>query len=190
MDEPVIYNKTCRFCNQEYTSTSRNQRYCSEVCAEKAKKVRLAKQKKAKARQKKYADSKELQRLLARAYSLSQDLGALIPHVCPHTVGSSRPCEGPLQLHHKDKNPFNISLSNLVWVCRAEHEYLDPRDEDRSIIEILQASLESNDPQQTFNTLVYDPDNALHKVRARERKEARDLNGLQGQNDKSSDKEI
>lgn len=170
----VIYTKTCRFCNQEYTSTSRNQRYCSQECSDKAQKKREAQRKKASARHKRYEKNKEIERLLARSYAIAQELGNLIPKVCQHTVGPDKPCEGKLELHHKDKNPFNNSLSNLCWCCRNEHEHLDPRDEDRSIVEIIARCVQTEDPQEEFQKLVYDEETAEHRTKAEERKEARE----------------
>lgn len=182
----VIYNKTCRFCNQEYQSTSRNQRYCSSECAEKAQKKRLAQKKKSKVRHERYEKNKDIERLLARSYAIAQELGLMIPKVCAHTVGSSKPCEGKLELHHRDKNPFNNSLSNLCWCCRNEHEHLDPRDEDRSIVEIIARCVESDNPQEEFIKLVYDEENAEHTTRARERREARELKNQGGQRDEQN----
>lgn len=34
-------------------------------------------------------------------------------------------CKGPLQVHHKDKNPLNNNSKNLMTLCVAHHRFIE-----------------------------------------------------------------
>ena len=114
----VEYSKKCKLCGREFTSTSRNTRYCSEECFEKAQRANKARQKKLKKRREDYDNNVVFQRLLSRAYALSQAVAEeCVTKECALCGrDSTHVCEGSLELHHKDSNPFNISIDNLVWL--------------------------------------------------------------------------
>lgn len=157
MDEAVqVYQKVCRYCGKDYTSASRNQRYCSEECCAKAQQKNKSKAKKSRKRRKAYDENKELNRLIARAYTLAQALGELLPKECAHKHIPSHVCSGPMELHHRDGNPFNNSLSNLVWVCRRAHEDEQKKLPEFSMVAILKEAILQDNPQAVFHELVYE----------------------------------
>lgn len=159
MDEEkvvTIYKKVCRYCGKEYESPSRNQRYCSQECCDKAQVVKKKKDRKCAKKRKAYDENKELNRLLSRAYSLAGAIGELMPKVCAHAGEPGHVCSGPMELHHKDGNPLNNSPSNLVWVCRKAHEEEQQKLPEFSMVNILKECFLQDSPQDCFNELVYE----------------------------------
>jgi hypothetical protein len=119
--EEVIYNKICKYCGKEYQSSSRNARYCCQECCDKAQ-VKRKKQNKVRAKKRKaYDENKEINRALTKAYSLAHTVAKLygIPKVC---CCADEHCNGPLELNHKDLNPFNNSPWNLEYRCLHHHK--------------------------------------------------------------------
>lgn len=125
MEEKAIYNKICKYCGKEYTSTSRNQKYCCQECSDKAQKKNKAIKKKRARKRKEYDDNREINQALSTAYTLAHKVSDLfmIPKVCAYSMFSSTSgdCSGGMELHHKDGNPFNDSPDNLVYLCRCHH---------------------------------------------------------------------
>lgn len=50
-------------------------------------------------------------------------LASGVPYACVHCKGA-RGGTGRLDCHHRDEDPFNNDLENLVWLCRSCHEEL------------------------------------------------------------------
>ena len=118
-----VYEKICKNmkCNCEYLSDSRNQKYCSDDCAEYMKGIVKKKTKKRAVRRKEYDKNKEINRALSKAYSLCETVFELyqIPKVC---VCEGPDCKGPLERNHKDLNPFNNAPWNLEYRCKSHHK--------------------------------------------------------------------
>lgn len=154
--EPTIYNKVCKYCGKEYTSVSRNQRYCSQECCDKAQVVNKKKAKKQAKKRKAYNENVEMNRLLSRAYSLAGAIGEHLPKVCAHKDVPGHVCSGPMELHHRDGNPFNNSPDNLVWLCRKAHEEEQQKLPEFSMPAILKEAFLQDSPQDCFHELVYE----------------------------------
>lgn len=149
--EEVIYNKVCKYCGKEYTSSSRNQRYCSDECSKKAQKKNRAKGKRAIKRRDAYDLDKELNRLIARAYSLTASVAdQLIPCECCMKGVPGHECSGPLEVYHLDSNPLNISPDNLVRLCRAGHEEFQKELPEVSLVSILREAKHQEKPGAVF----------------------------------------
>jgi len=109
------WEKTCAYCHKTYVTTSRKQRYCSDVCCKKAQ-AKHVKQ------QREYRETKEIQRLSARAHAVGvevlQQLERLgeLEHKCVQ-CGSTE----SLQCHHKNLDFLNNSVSNIEWRCPKCH---------------------------------------------------------------------
>lgn len=123
------YKKICKYCNKEYESDSRNQRYCSDKCCAKAQEKNY-KVKKTRARKRReYSKTQEIQRALAQAYTLAHKVAEAfgIPKVCYCKLNGEcdqegNECSGELELHHEDSNPFNNSPWNLHYYCAKHHK--------------------------------------------------------------------
>lgn len=111
----TVYHKTCKCCGKEFESEARNTRYCSQACCDKMQKVGKAKAKKCAKRRKAYDEDKELQRLIGRAYSLTQAIGELLPK--PDDFS-----EETYELHHGLCDPFNMNPLQLFWAKKGDHE--------------------------------------------------------------------
>lgn len=124
----ALYKKKCVYCGKEYESTSRNQRYCSQECCDKAQ-VKNYKQKKTRARKRReYTKTQEIQKALAQAYALAHRVADVygIPKVCQcrlsGEVSENNECSGDLELHHRDSDPFNNAPWNLGYWCEKHHK--------------------------------------------------------------------
>lgn len=120
--EPV-YEKECQDpkCGKKFWTTSRNQKYCCTECQQRMKVVVKKKSKRKAERRKAYDANAEINRTLSACYGLAHkvaDLYELPKRCCCHGYG----CEGPLQLHHKNNNPFDNSPDNLVYACASHHK--------------------------------------------------------------------
>lgn len=144
----MAYKKKCVYCGADYESESRNQRYCSEECCQKAQEKNY-KQKKTRARKRReYDRNKEINRGLSQAYSLAHRVAELwkIPMVCTCVLEGQDiekdPCSGDLELHHKDGNPFNNAPWNLGWYCNHHHSVVHTQMEDINVVEVYSRLLE------------------------------------------------
>lgn len=45
----------------------------------------------------------------------------LLKHRAPVCTKASSRCRPPVDCHHRDENPHNDALANLVWLCRYHH---------------------------------------------------------------------
>lgn len=117
-----LFKKTCKYCDKEFESESRNTRYCSDECCQKAQKKRVSQNKTRKRKRQEYDENREINRALSVAYNLAHKVADLyeIPKVCCHQHLEGE-CKGDLQLHHHDSNPFNNSPWNLGWSCNGHH---------------------------------------------------------------------
>lgn len=107
----ITYIKICPCCRKQYTTTSRNQKFCSTECNKKY----AAKQK---ARKKEYEQNKELKRLDSRAHSLSTAVVRQLVAMGLREWKCERcgKVEG-LEVHHSDLNPYNATPANLKVLC-------------------------------------------------------------------------
>lgn len=116
-----MYRKICKVCKRPFKSKARNTQYCSKSCIKKRSASRVKLSKKRESRRLKYQEDKDINRLIQRAYALAILIGdVFIKRMCA-SVEVGHVCEGALELHHIDHNPFNNSLDNLVWLCKKSH---------------------------------------------------------------------
>ena len=95
----AVYKKVCKYCGSGYESDSRNQRYCSTDCCEKAQVVLKKKTKKRAVKRKEYDKNKEINRALSVAHNLCEKVFELfrIPRVCMcKELGLEGECSGQL----------------------------------------------------------------------------------------------
>lgn len=144
----TVYNKVCRYCGKDYTSTSRNKKYCSQECSDKAQKKNKAIKKKRARKRKEYDENREINQALASAYTLAHKVADLfmIPKECSHDVfqNTSGECTGGMELHHKDGNPFNNSPDNLVYLCKSHHGQVHS-DKTRVVMNVVETYKECLD---------------------------------------------
>ena len=136
-----MYNKKCRYCGKEFESESRNTRYCSTDCCDKAQ-TKMKKVKKQRERKRTlYHEDKDVSRLVSRAYALSQDMAEIfIPKVCadPDCECHKLPViEVEFELHHKDCNPFHITFENMEWRCEKAHKRVHTTLPNVNMLEVL-----------------------------------------------------
>ena len=135
----MAYQKTCVICGNSFESESRNTRYCCEACAAKGAKKASRRRKLKSIRSESYASDKEINQLVQRAYTLSREIATMfIPKECSCT-DHGHVCEGDLECHHIDHNPFNMHPSNLRWLCKKAHAELHSREEDCDFMGELKA---------------------------------------------------
>lgn len=156
MDGKPVFNKTCPICHNAFTSTARNTKYCCEECAKKGS-VQVRKTSKARKKRRKKIESSDMNKLIQqatnRAYSLAQLIGDMfIPFECG-CKEEGHVCEGPLHLHHKDRNPFNNSLDNLVFLCEKAHDAEHAGNKTNAFSESLRISYKNKKRQQGSNTV-------------------------------------
>ena len=135
----MSFNKVCKICGVNFKSESSSTKYCSDKCKKKgAKKLRRSrKMKHIKALQR--GDDSEISSLIAEAYRLSRKVAKLtLAKKCVFTK-EDHSCEGELEVHHKDHNPFNARPENLCWVCEKAHKEIHSIEEDCSVIDELKA---------------------------------------------------
>lgn len=141
-----FYRKSCHICGREFFDTSRNSKYCSDECAEKAL-VKVNKRNKTRRiRRKAYDENREINRALSKAYALAHDVAKLykIPKICACKEFGfiDHICKGPLQLHHKNLNPFDNSPGNLIWVCNSVHKSIHDKLGDVNMVDLYNKSLD------------------------------------------------
>ena len=139
----TVYKKVCKDpkCNCTYWTTSRNQKYHSVECQERMKVVVKKKSARKAKRRAEYDENAEINRTLSSCYTLAHKVADLykIPRRCTcHGKG----CNGPLQLHHKDGNPFNNSPWNLEWLCASHHKRLHDTIPDINMVVLYNQCLE------------------------------------------------
>lgn len=151
MESRTLYNKICKYekCGKEFTSEARNTRYCSDDCCSKAQVLNRSKNRRLKKRRDKYDELKEFNRLISRAYSLANSIGQYLPKECAD-IGDGHVCEGPMEIHHKDMNPFNNSPLNLEWRCRKSHVEKHSKLPRLSVAEILNEAFRQPNPYAVF----------------------------------------
>lgn len=142
MSEQIIYKKKCVYCGKEYESTSRNSRYCCQECCDKAQ-IKNKKVKKTRARKRKeYDENKEINRALTKAYALAHAVADLyqIPKVC---CCADENCKGPLELNHKDLDPFNNEPWNLEYRCKSHHKAWHDTQGDVNMVETYNEAVDA-----------------------------------------------
>lgn len=138
----MMYNKVCKYCGNEYTSESRNSRYCSKECCDKAQVVRKKKGKVRARKRKEYHENEEINRALTKAYSLCSAVMELyrIPKVC---VCADETCSGDLQRHHKDLNVWNNSPNNLEYRCVHHHSQVHTTMPDINMVDTYNEAVDA-----------------------------------------------
>lgn len=133
------FNKTCVHCGKEFTSTSRNKRYCSDTCLEKAQKKLKSTRKRQAKKRREYNLSREINKVLSRAYSLAHSVALImgIEEKCGcKSMGLKGSCDGDLELHHIDLNPLNNSPDNLVFLCKKHHALIHSQTISVNMVEL------------------------------------------------------
>lgn len=148
-----MFNKLCAYCGREFQSESRNTRYCSKECCDKAQKRKTKVNKAREVRRRRYDQTREIQLLLATSYRAAERMAFL-------TLEKKCACngliekDGPLELHHKDGNPLNNSPSNLVWLTKSKHAKLHTLLPNINWVDVLEkATRESRPPMEIFEEL-------------------------------------
>lgn len=163
-EEKPVYQKICKNpkCNCEYLSDSRNQKYCSDECAEYMKGVVKKKTKRKAVRRKEYDKNREINRALSKAYSLCETVFELykIPKVCNcKEHGLEGECSGPLQRHHKNGNPFDNSPWNLEYECARHHKMYHDKVGDINMVDTYNEAIDEagfdNDDEKYITMVRY-----------------------------------
>jgi len=117
------FKKNCHLksCRKDFESDSRNEKYCSDECKAKAKKVAGGRQKRKRAYQ---ADATNRR---AASMSRSQAREAIIND---KAIGCCERCGflfnvAKLECHHRNGDPFDNSIENLALVCKPCHTKSD-----------------------------------------------------------------
>lgn len=126
----MSYQKTCKICGKGFESDSRNTRYCSEQCAKRGAKKAHRRRKIKAINRASYASDKELNQIVQRAYKLSRDIAIMFLEQKCSCNDPDHVCDGDLEVHHIDHNPFNMQISNLRWLCKKAHSQLHSQEED------------------------------------------------------------
>lgn len=135
----MTFTKVCKICNKEFESESRNTSYCSDKCAKRGAKKAYRRRKMKHINSPTYKDDKEIMKLVSKARAVSREIAtAFLPIKCSCT-DPNHECDGELQCHHIDHNPFNMHPSNLRWLCTKAHAALHAKEEDCNILEEMKA---------------------------------------------------
>lgn len=133
MEVLMSFTKTCKICGATFESEARNTIYCSDKCAERGAKKAYRKRKMKHINAVRSADDKEIENLITAAYKLSRDVAKMCLLKKCACTDENHVCDGDLQVHHIDHNPFNCHPSNLMWVCEKAHNEIHASEEDCSI---------------------------------------------------------
>ena len=155
-----MYNKICIYCGKEFQSNSRNTRYCSKECLDKAQLKRQSVTKRRRVRRKEYDKNKEVCRLLSRAYKLAKSVAEelKLPKCnCEYCKGGST----DIELHHLNLNPLDNTPSNLIYLCKKKHAIVHSMQKSVNMVEVLSLALEKEQPYiyvtEYFKQLNIDP---------------------------------
>ena len=133
------FTKICTICGNEFESASNNTKYCSDKCAKRGAKKAYKSRKMKHINAVKRGDDKAIKQLMTDAYRLSRGIAKLcLFKKCMYNK-PDHVCEGPLEVHHKNHNPFDNRPSNLIWLCEKAHNEIHNNEEDCSIIEEIKA---------------------------------------------------
>ena len=157
----AVYKKICKNpkCNKDFESESRNTRYCSTECCATAQIINKKKDKKCSKRRKRVPGGPCFTTFTIKDLcSLSRDVAdAVLQKKCQMSLRDpSHVCSGNLELHHKDANPFNISISNMEYLCRTAHEEEQQKLPNLSMVSILREAALQENPGAVFNEYVYE----------------------------------
>lgn len=131
--------KICTICGNEFESASNNTKYCSDKCAKRGAKKAYRSRKMKHINAVKRGDDKAIKQLMTDAYRLSRGIAKLcLFKKCMYNK-PDHICEGELQVHHKNHNPFDARPENLIWLCEKAHNEIHNQEEDCSIIDEIKA---------------------------------------------------
>lgn len=133
------FTKICTICGNEFESASNNTKYCSDKCAKRGAKKAYRSRKMKHINAVKRGDDKAIKQLMTDAYRLSRGIAKLCLFKKCMCNKPGHICEGELQVHHKNHNPFDCRPSNLIWLCEKAHNEIHNNEEDCSIIEEIKA---------------------------------------------------
>jgi len=141
----TVYEKFCKYskCERDFWSTSKNTKYCCPDCADKAA-GRIRKRNKVRRQKRKlYEENREINMALSNAYALAHKVAVIfkIPKRCSCTE-EGHVCKGPLQLHHKNLNPFDNRPQNLEWDCASWHKSLHDKLGDVNMVTTYNDSID------------------------------------------------
>jgi hypothetical protein len=133
------FTKICTICGNEFESASNNTKYCSDKCAKRGAKKAYRSRKMKHINAVKRGDDKAIKQLMTDAYRLSRAIAKLcLFKKCMYNK-PDHVCEGELQVHHRNHNPFDARPENLCWLCEKAHNEIHNNEEDCSIIEETKA---------------------------------------------------
>lgn len=117
----VVYHKYCKHCTKPFSHVSRNKKYCSPECEEKARKGhrRRAKTRRAYHRNPVPRRQASMSRKQAREFAIAE----LVTTVCMRCGAVKKVAE--TEVHHRDGNPFNNDIANLAILCMKCHPKTD-----------------------------------------------------------------
>lgn len=135
----MSFTKICTICGNEFESASNNTKYCSDKCAKRGAKKAYRSRKMKRINAVKRGDDKAIKQLMTDAYRLSRAIAKLcLFKKCMYNK-PDHVCEGELQVHHRNHNPFDARPENLCWLCEKAHNEIHNNEEDCSIIEETKA---------------------------------------------------
>lgn len=108
------WSKECPVCHKRFETTSRTQKFCTDVCCKKA-------QTRKRRQQKEYNETKEIQRLSARAHSLAVETMEQLVRLGLVEKKCVCGCTEGLQVHHINLRWLDARPENLKWVCPKCH---------------------------------------------------------------------
>lgn len=133
------FTKICTICGNEFESASNNTKYCSDKCAKRGAKKAYRSRKMKHINAVKRGDDKAIKQLMTDAYRLSRGIAKLcLFKKCMYNK-PGHICEGELQVHHQNHNPFDTRPENLIWLCEKAHNEIHNNEEDCSIIDETKA---------------------------------------------------
>jgi len=135
----MSFTKICTICGNEFESASNNTKYCSDKCAKRGAKKAYRSRKMKHINAVKHGDDKAIKQLMTDAYRLSRAIAKLCLFKKCMCNKPDHVCEGELQVHHRNHNPFDARPENLCWLCEKAHRELHNNEEDCSIIDETKA---------------------------------------------------
>ena len=133
------YKKKCPVCGKAFESDVRNKKYCGDACAKRGAKKAYRSRKMKHIRSVMSGDEKEIDNIIQTSYKLAQVIAKMfLPKVCSCTEPGHK-CNEKLNVHHKDHNCLNNSVTNLCWLCENAHHQIHNEEEDCSVKEELKA---------------------------------------------------
>lgn len=133
------FKKKCKICGNEFESDSRNTIYCSDKCAKRGAKKAYRSRKMKHINAVRRGDDKEIEALVTLAYKLSREVAKMCLVKKCSCKDKDHVCEGELQVHHINHNPFDNRPENLQWLCEKAHHEIHSQEEDCNIIDETKA---------------------------------------------------